>query len=91
MRVNNNQYYLYLLSNPKGQLEVVSALIRGELVIVEGVRTEMMDESTKCKSVVPASREVIYLNVLKNIKKEVQIPIECLESHESDTYFVLMA
>lgn len=44
----------YLLSNSEGKIKVVSTLVRSEFVIVESVRTEMMNESAECESVVPA-------------------------------------
>jgi len=53
-----------VLCSVKRKLEVVSSVGWVQLTVVERLRSEVVNQSTECHSVVPACREVRYIHML---------------------------
>lgn len=55
----------YLLCCVKSQLEIFLRIFAVQLAVVEGIRVEMVDKGTEGQTIIPARREVLYVNILQ--------------------------
>lgn len=55
---------MYSLSRCEGQLKVLLAISRVELIIIKSFGKERMHESTERHPIIPARGEVLEINVL---------------------------
>lgn len=55
----------YVLRCAEGEVEVVPPVLRVQLLVVEGVRVEVVDERAEGHAVVPAGGEVLHVHVLR--------------------------
>ena len=58
-------HWSYLLSSVKCQIKVVSPLFGIQCIKIKGIREEMVNQSTKCHSIIPTAWEIGNDNFLK--------------------------
>ncbi len=61
---------MYLLSHIEGELEISSSVFRVEFGEVKGLGMEVMYKGTECHPVIPTTREISDVHILKENREQ---------------------